>query len=64
MRAQDVSSALLALAEEVGQPRLRWHATYYAAGLAQLTGTLEKSPSGWSRRRRAWASRRASPTPW
>jgi hypothetical protein len=43
MRAQDVSSALLALAEEVGQPRLRWHATYYAAGLAQLTGTLEES---------------------
>jgi hypothetical protein len=32
---------LLALTEELGQPRLRWHATYYAAGLAQLKGDHE-----------------------
>jgi class 3 adenylate cyclase/tetratricopeptide (TPR) repeat protein len=39
--ADDASRRLLALTQELGQPRLRWHATYYAAGLAQLRGDLD-----------------------
>jgi class 3 adenylate cyclase len=39
-RAAEASSLLVAHTEELGQPGLRWHATYYAAGLAQLRGDL------------------------
>ena len=42
-QALGVSTALLALTEELGQPRLRWHATYYAAGLALMAGDLDEA---------------------
>ena len=42
-RAAEASTLLLALTEELGQPRLRWHATYYAAGLAQMRGDLTRA---------------------
>jgi hypothetical protein len=41
--AREASAALLALTEDVRQPRLRWHATHYASGLAQLTGEPEEA---------------------
>jgi hypothetical protein len=37
------SAELLARVDELGQPGLRWHATYYAAGLAQLRGDLAEA---------------------
>jgi class 3 adenylate cyclase len=42
-RAAEASSLLIAQTEELGQPGLRWHATYYAAGLVQLRGDLAES---------------------
>ena len=45
-RGQRGVALLLARTEQVGQPRLRWPATYYAAGLAQMRGELRR-PSGW-----------------
>jgi DNA-binding SARP family transcriptional activator len=35
-------STLRALTEQLGQPGLRWHSTYFAAGLAILRGDLEE----------------------
>jgi class 3 adenylate cyclase len=43
VRAGEASTLLLALTEELGQPGLRWHATYYAAGLAQMRGDLARA---------------------
>ena len=44
------------------EPRLRWHATYYAAGLAQLRGDLEEAEHLAGAARRLGRGRRASPT--
>ena len=41
--ARDLSTQLLALTQDLGTPGLRWHATYYAAGLAELSGDLDKA---------------------
>ena len=41
--AGEASTMLLALTQELGQPGLRWHATYYAAGLAQMRGDLARA---------------------
>lgn len=38
--ASEALDALLILNEQLHQPGLRWHATYYAAGLAHLRGEL------------------------
>ena len=40
-RAREASALLLARTDELGQPGLRWHAAYYAAGLAQVSGDLD-----------------------
>jgi class 3 adenylate cyclase len=42
-RAREASALLLARTDELGQPGLRWHATYYAAGLAQVSGDLDEA---------------------
>jgi class 3 adenylate cyclase len=42
-RAREASSLLLARTDELGQPGLRWHAAYYAAGLAAVGGDLEEA---------------------
>jgi class 3 adenylate cyclase len=42
-RAAEASAQLMARVDELGQPGLRWHATYYAAGLAQLRGDLAEA---------------------
>ena len=47
---------------ELGQPRLRWHATYYAAGLAQLRGRAGGGRAPGRAPRSAGRARRASPT--
>jgi len=39
--AVEASNRLLRLTEELGQPGLRWHATYYASGLALLRGDVD-----------------------
>jgi DNA-binding SARP family transcriptional activator len=36
-------STLRALTEQLGQPGLRWHSTYYAAGLAIVHGDMEEA---------------------
>ena len=41
--AQDTCHRLVALVEELGQPGLRWPATYYSAGLAQMRGNLSEA---------------------
>ncbi len=42
-RALAALEALVERTDELGQPGLRWHATYYAAGLTQLTGDLAEA---------------------
>jgi class 3 adenylate cyclase len=42
-RARESSELLLALTAALGQPGLRWHATYCAAGLAQTRGDLDEA---------------------
>ena len=57
---REASAALLALADELGQPGLRWHATYYAAGLAQTARRPRGGrPAGGGRRRPGPAGRGA-----
>ncbi|HYP49227.1 MAG TPA: hypothetical protein VEQ61_11375, partial [Thermoleophilaceae bacterium] len=41
--AEEALKQLLALTEELGQPGLRWHATYFASGLAQQRGALAEA---------------------
>ncbi len=41
--ARDALRRLQTLTDQLGQPGLRWHATYFAAGLAQLHGELEEA---------------------
>lgn len=41
--ALETLALLRSLTDHLGQPGLRWHATYYAAGLAHLRGQLEES---------------------
>jgi DNA-binding SARP family transcriptional activator/tetratricopeptide (TPR) repeat protein len=42
-QASEALDALLILNEQLHQPGLRWHATYYAAGLAHLRGELDEA---------------------
>ena len=42
-RAAEASDRLCELSGELGQPDLRWHAAYFAAGLAQMRGTLDEA---------------------
>jgi DNA polymerase III delta prime subunit len=43
--ALETLASLRQFTDELGQPGLRWHSTYYAAGLAHLVGDLAASES-------------------